>query len=158
MNTDIERRKNEVAKPADFFSRFREEMDDFISNFTGGLPDSPFAIALDSRGFAVDVAESNGSVDITAELPGVESDDVDVTVDGGSLIISAEKQAEKKSEDENWQRVERSYGSFRRVIPLGFIPQADKLEAELKKGVLRITVPKPAERAAKAKKVAVKAA
>lgn len=158
MGTNLQNRKSELAKTGDFFSRFRQEMDDFISGFTGGMPESPFAIALENRGFAVDVAESNGAIEVTAELPGLEADDVDVTVDGGSLVISAEKQAEKKTEDKNWHRVERSYGSFRRVVPLGFVPDPDKLKAELKKGVLHISVPKPAEKAEKAKKITVKAA
>ncbi len=157
MSTNIERRKGEVEKPADLFSRFRREMDELISSFSGSLPDNPFTIALENRGFAVDVAESDKSVEITAELPGIESDDVEVTVEGGSLIISAKKEAEKKTEDKNWQRVERSYGSFERVIPLGFIPEPDKLSAELKKGVLKVTVPKPAQKKPAAKKIAVKA-
>ncbi|MEZ5811067.1 MAG: Hsp20/alpha crystallin family protein [Rhizobiaceae bacterium] len=157
MSTNPQKTKGELAKPTDLFGRFRQEMDDFISNFTTGLPDSPFAFALDDRGFAIDVAETDGAVEVTAELPGLDSDDVEVTVDGGSLTISAEKQAEKKVEDKNWHRVERSYGSFKRIIPLGFVPDADSLEAELKKGVLHVTVPKPAEKNEKAKKVAVKA-
>lgn len=156
MSTDPQKPKGDLAKPTDFFGRFRQEMDDFISNFTTGMPDNPFAFALDDRGFAIDVAETDDAVEVTAELPGLESDDVDVTVESGSLTISAEKQAEKKTKDKNWHRVERSYGSFRRVIPLGFIPDADSLSAELKKGVLHVTVPKPAEKTEKAKKIAVK--
>ena len=157
MSSDLQSSKSDLARPADFFGRFRQEMDDLISNFASGLPESPFAIALENRGFAVDIAETNGDIEVTAELPGIESDDVEVTVEGGSLVISAEKQAEKKSEDKNWQRVERSYGSFRRVIPLGFIPKPDTLEAELKKGVLHVKIPKPADTKPEAKKIAVKA-
>ena len=156
MSNDLQDQKTDVTKATDFFSRFRREMDDFISNFTGGIPDSPFTIALDDRGFAVDVAESNGHIEVTAELPGIESDDVDVVLKDGSLVISAEKEAEKKSEDKNWHRVERSYGSFRRRVPLGFIPDHNKLEAELKNGILRVTIPKPAEKKSEAKKIAVK--
>ncbi|MEX0344633.1 MAG: Hsp20/alpha crystallin family protein [Rhizobiaceae bacterium] len=157
MSSDLQTSKSDLSKPQDFLGRFRQEMDDFISNFTSGIPESPFAIALENRGFAVDIAETNGDIEVTAELPGIESDDVEVTVEGGSLVISAEKQAEKKSEDKNWQRVERSYGSFRRVIPLGFVPELDTLEAELKKGVLHVKIPKPAEAKPEAKKIAVKA-
>ncbi len=156
MSNELRDQKTELTKATDFFSRFRREMDDFISNFTGGIPDSPFTISLDDRGFAVDVAESNGHIEVTAELPGVESDNVNVVLKDGSLVISAEKEAEKKTEDKNWHRVERSYGSFRRIVPLGFVPDHDKLEAELKNGILRVTIPKPAVKKAEEKKIAIK--
>lgn len=157
MTSKDPNKSREIARPSDIFSRFRQEMDDFISGFSRGLPDSPFNQVFGGGGFAVDVSESDNSVDITAELPGLESSDIDVSVEGGSLTISAEKKNEEKSEGKNWHRVERSYGSFNRVIPLGFVPDADRLEASLEKGVLHITVPKPAQSEPTAKKIEVKA-
>ena len=114
MTSKDPNKSQEIARPSDIFSRFRQEMDDFISGFSRGLPDSPFNQVFGGGGFAVDVSESDNSVDITAELPGLESSDIDVSVEGGSLTISAEKKNEEKSEGKNWHRVERSYGSFNR--------------------------------------------
>jgi HSP20 family protein len=108
----------------------------------------------------IDIAESKDAIDLTAELPGVDEKDVDVTLADGVLTIRGEKKAERdeKDKDKNWHVVERSYGSFSRTISLPFDPDSAKVEAEFEKGVLHIHLPKPAEVAKKQQKIEVKKA
>jgi HSP20 family protein len=106
----------------------------------------------------IDIAETKDEVNVTAELPGVDEKDVDVTLGEGMLIIRGEKKSERDEtdKDRNWHVVERSYGSFSRSIALPFAPDASKVEANFDKGILRIRLPKPAEVASKQQKIEIK--
>jgi HSP20 family protein len=97
---------------------------------------------------------------VTAELPGVDEKDLDVTLANEVLTIRGEKRTERDEEDKdkNWHVVERSFGSFTRAIPLPFDPDATKVEARFDKGVLRIRLPKPGEVAKKQQKIEIKKA
>lgn len=108
----------------------------------------------------IDIVESKDAIDLTAELPGVEEKDVDVTLADGMLTIRGEKKTERdeRDKDKNWHVVERSYGSFSRAIPLPFDPDPAKVEAKFDKGVLHIHLPKPAEVAKKQQKIEIKKA
>jgi HSP20 family protein len=121
--------------------------------------------ALLSRGFGADtlspktdIAESKDAIDLTAELPGVDEKDLDLTLDNGMLTIRGEKRTERdeQDKDKNWYVVERSYGSFSRTISLPFDPDLAKVEAKFDKGVLHIHLPKPAEVAQKQQKIEIK--
>jgi HSP20 family protein len=103
----------------------------------------------------VDVAEMEDEIKVSAELPGLDNEDIDVSLSDDVLTISGEKKEEKEEKGKNYYRSERSYGAFRRDIPLPSQVDADKVDAVFQKGVLTITLPKTAE--AKAKKVTVKA-
>jgi HSP20 family protein len=106
----------------------------------------------------IDVAESKDAIDVTAELPGVDENDVDITLADDVLTIRGEKKSEREEQDKdkNWHVVERSYGSFSRSIPLPFEPDATKVEAKFDKGVLRIRLPKSEEVTKKEQKVEIK--
>ena len=120
---------------------------------------SPFArFSSDILSPKIDVAESKGAIDITAELPGVDEKDVDVTLADDVLTIRGEKKSEREEQDKdrNWHVVERSYGSFSRAIPLPFEPDAAKVEAKFDKGVLRIRLPKSEEVTKKEQKIEIK--
>jgi len=106
----------------------------------------------------IDIAESKEAIDITAELPGVEEKDVEVTLADGVLTIRGEKKSERDETDsgKNWHLVERSYGSFSRSIGLPFEPDSGKVEAKFDKGVLRVHLPKPPEVAKKQQKIEIK--
>ena len=122
---------------------------------------SPLAgLGSDMLAPRIDIAESKDAIDLTAELPGVDEKNVDVTLADGVLTIRGEKKAERdeKDKDKNWHVVERSYGSFSRTIPLPFDPDSAKVEANFEKGVLHIHLPKPAEVAKKQQKIEVKKA
>ena len=104
---------------------------------------------------SVDVVDRGKAIEITAELPGLDKDDVKIAVSDGSLTLSGEKRVESETNDENGcYRVERAYGSFRRVLPLPEEVNLEKVDARFKNGVLKITLPKTKEGAA-ARKIAI---
>ncbi|MCE5262672.1 MAG: Hsp20/alpha crystallin family protein [Deltaproteobacteria bacterium] len=86
------------------------------------------------------VGESD--VVVTAELPGVDPERVDVSVVGDTLTISGSREAEPLKEGENYHRQERSHGRFTRSLQLPFHVEAGKVDAKYEKGVLRITLPR----------------
>jgi HSP20 family protein len=108
----------------------------------------------------VDIAESKDAIEVTAELPGVDEKDLDVTLANRMLTVRGEKKStrDEQDKDKNWHVVERSYGSFSRTIPLPFDPDPAKVEAKFDKGVLHIHLPKPAEVAKKQQKIEIKKA
>jgi HSP20 family protein len=97
-----------------------------------------------------DVTETKDSVSITAEIPGLEAKDVEVSVFGDMLTIKGEKKAEKEEKDEYHHVVERTYGAFSRMVRLPTPVAADEIKATFKNGVLTVTLPKTEEAKAKA--------
>jgi HSP20 family protein len=93
----------------------------------------------------VDVSESGKEVRITAELPGLDEKDVEVTVTNNMLTIKGEKKVEKEEEEGDYYHSERSYGYFDRTIALPQGIDADNAKAQFKKGVLKVTIPKKPE-------------
>jgi len=95
----------------------------------------------------VDVAEDEKAVTLTAELPGVDEKDIDVSLVDDQLTIRGEKRSEhdeKKEEDgRTLHRVERSYGAFQRTLALPHKVDPEHISAQFKDGVLKITLPKP---------------
>ena len=75
-----------------------------------------------------------------------------------SLVIAGEKRAEKETKEKDWQMVERSYGAFRRIVPLPFSPDRKKIDATFDKGVLKVKIGKPAELLAKTVEIPIKKA
>jgi HSP20 family protein len=92
----------------------------------------------------VDVAETSDEIRVTAELPGMKEDDVEVTLSDGGLVIQGEKRIEKEEKEKNYYRVERSYGKFHRSIPLPGKVDDKNVNASFQNGVLTITLPKAA--------------
>jgi HSP20 family protein len=104
---------------------------------------------------AVDIKEDESGYQITAELAGMRVEDVNVELDGNVLTISGERSFEKKDDKEGYHRVERRYGSFSRRFFLPDSVDGSKIDAGMRDGLLRITVPKA--EATKARKIAVRA-
>jgi HSP20 family protein len=136
----------------DPFRSMRREMEDMFRT----LGDKASSLTLGSGAPAVNVAETPQAVEVTAELPGVEEKDIKVTVDGNRLVISGEKKQETKREEKDWHVEERSYGSFYRAMSLPFTPEDGAVQAHLDKGVLHVSVKKPAEAAQSKKTVEIK--
>lgn len=103
--------------------------------------------ALTTAGFAppVDIYEDEDKLTLKMEAPGINSDDIDIRVDGNVLTVSGERRLEKEEKKENFRRVERSYGSFTRSFTLPYAADTNKIEANFDNGVLQIDVPKRAE-------------
>jgi HSP20 family protein len=103
----------------------------------------------------VDVKEEDKEIIVSAELPGMDQKDIDVTVANDSIRISGEK---KQEEEKGYYRRETFYGTFERVIDLPAEVDENKAEAEFSKGVLTIRLPKSEEAQAKHKKIKIKSA
>jgi HSP20 family protein len=142
-----------VRREEDPFFTLRREMDRLFDDFWGSSLLEPYG-TFNPR---VDVTETETEVKVTAELPGLDEKDVEVSLTQNMLTLSGEKKAEKEDKGENYYRVERSYGSFRRTIPLPIEVEADKVEAIFKNGVLNVVLPKTAQAQAR-KKIAIKSA
>lgn len=106
----------------------------------------------------IDMAETDDSIEITAELPGVDQKDLDVSVEGDVLTLKGEKKSESEEKKKDFHVVERSYGAFRRAIRLPGNVDPDKVNATFDKGVLKVSMPKPEEARQNRRRIEVKSA
>jgi HSP20 family protein len=121
---------------------------DLMGGFRG--TELPFPV----RGYpSVDISETENNVLVKAELPGLDPRDVDLSIERDTLIIRGEKKQESEEKQENYHRIERSYGSFHRSIPLPCKCDPDKVKAKFKNGVLTVTLPK--DRSARPRRVTI---
>ncbi len=136
-------------RPFRELSSFRGEMDKLWDRFFG---ERPFAKDLsEAWSPSVDISETEDTIFVKAELPGLEAKDVDVSLSGELLTIKGEKKKEKEEKDEHHHYIERYEGTFQRSFRLPVAVHADKVEASFENGVLKVTLPK----AEKAKKKAI---
>jgi HSP20 family protein len=105
---------------------------------------------------AINVAETKDVFEVTAELPGVDEKDIKVSLDENQLVISGEKKVESTREEKDWHVEERSYGSFYRSMSLPFEPEDGAVEAHFDKGVLHLTIRKPAKATKVSKMIDIK--
>ena len=122
---------------------------EFDRNFFDNRTDSPWSPS-------VNISESEDGYVITAELPGINKEDIDIDLKDNTLTLKGEKKAEKKEEKENYIRVERSYGKFQRRFHISDDIDISKVDANFKDGVLRIDLKKKEEAKPKQVKVEVK--
>ena len=105
-----------------------------------------------------DITENDIELTMTAELPGLEQKDVEISIQDGMLLLKGEKAEERKEGDEKrYHLFERTYGSFQRAFTLPRSVDASKITAEFDKGVLKVHIPKTAEAVAKTRKIEIKA-
>ncbi|GBD99921.1 spore protein SP21 [bacterium BMS3Abin07] len=140
------------------FTRLQREMDEFFESFARGFDMEPF-FGRRSGSFSpnVDVTENDKEIKISAELPGMDDKDIDVTLDGDSLTIKGEKKDEKEEKGRDYYRMERSYGSFSRTIPIPVEVETEKARASFKKGLLTVTIPKTARAIESKRKIQINA-
>lgn len=147
-----------VTRGANPIAAFQDEMNKLFSNFFGDVS-LPTWMRRDEGALvspAMDVTENDKEFKITAELPGIEAKDVQITTSEGYVTIKGEKKEEKKEEKEGYFRQERSYGSFQRVVALPDTASFDKAEATFKNGVLSLSIPKKAGAQSKERKIEIK--
>jgi HSP20 family protein len=113
------------------------------------------SLAMPSFVPAVDVYEDEHNITLTAEVPGIEEKDLNITVENGVLTLSGERKIENEETKENFQRIERSYGRFGRSFTLPPSVDAEDVKAEFANGVLKITLAKRAEAKPKQVKIEV---
>jgi HSP20 family protein len=137
------------------FDRIRREMDRIWDSFLEGRPVR--RVEEDREWLpSVDVSETKSDLVIKAELPGLDSKDIDISMNNGYLTIRGEKKNEKEEREESYHLIERNYGLFTRSVRLPKEVQSDKITASFKNGVLKITLPKSDE--AKKKEIKIKVA
>ena len=146
-------KRSAALSARDPFAALRREMNALFDDFFPGVGEASGPLGTFMP--RVDVKEMDGEIRVTAEMPGMEEKDVEISVDGDMLTIKGEKKEEKEEKGEESYRLERSYGSFRRSIGLPCAVNADKASAKYKQGVLTVTLPKAAE--SKKKTIQVKA-
>jgi len=94
---------------------------------------------------AVDIFETENDLVMTAEVPGIDEKDIEIKIEDNTLILKGARKFEKETKEENYHRIERSYGSFYRAFTLPNSIDPEKIQAEHENGVLKITMPKRTE-------------
>lgn len=130
------------------FGEWQDELDRIIG---GVLGESGRPATL---GYRVDVREDSEHVYVEAELPGLASEDIEITLDDGTMTIAGEKKFEREESQENYTVRERRYGKFNRTFELPSVVDEDQVRATLKDGVLLVTLDKREE--LKPKRIEVK--
>jgi HSP20 family protein len=102
---------------------------------------------------SVDIYESENSLVLTAEVPGVDENNIEIKIEDNTLSLKGERKFEKETSEENYHRIERSYGSFYRSFTIPRNVDQEKIKAEHDNGVLRINMPKKPESKPKTVKV-----
>lgn len=144
-------RRQSMMRPEDTFRSFQHEMDRMFDELWGGGLRSPWMGRMDERLStfmpSVDVCESKDSIEVTAELPGMSDEDIQVNLspNADQLMLRGEKKFEEEKREHDFYRSERSYGSFQRTIALPAPVDPDKIEAKFRNGVLSVHLPKRAD-------------
>jgi HSP20 family protein len=149
------------------FGALKKEVDRLFEDFGDTFWRQPFrSLARFERAWAnklaptpvVDISETDKGYEITAELPGLDEKNIEVSLANGGLTIKGEKKEEKEEKKKDYYLSERRYGAFERYFALPEGVDATKIEATFKNGVLKVALPKTPEAQKPAKKIEVKAA
>jgi HSP20 family protein len=132
-------------------------MNRLFDGFDRGFLTEPFEGRFESFRPRVDVSETDKEIRIAAELPGMDERDIRVSVSKDALTIKGEKKEEKEDKGKAYYHMERSYGSFLRTIPLPAEVDSEKINAEFRKGILTVTMPKTAKAIEKNRKIPITA-
>ncbi len=132
---------------------FQQEVNRLFQNFFGDLSPTFESFATFP---AVTVSDNGAEVVVTAEVPGMDADDIEITAEGNVLTLTGQKRDEKRDEKENMYRVERSFGSFLRRVQLPANVDNEAAQAELHRGVLTLRLPKVASERSRSIKVMAK--
>jgi HSP20 family protein len=156
---------DEDDRPYESFLRemdsLHKEMDRLFEDFWKGSGSHTFMTRpwiKDDLSPRIDETEDENAFHIRVELPGMGEDDVDITLSGGVLTIRGEKKREDEEKGKDYYRSERSFGAFRRSLPIPVEVDEGEIEAKFEKGVLYIELPKTEEARSKVKHIPVKAA
>lgn len=139
-------------EPAESLATLRREVDRLFEDFFDGGPQHFWG-----RGAApaVEVCDTTDAVVVKAQVPGVSKDQLHVDITDETLTLKGEMKEEEKKAGKNYSRREFHYGAFERIIALPTAVQADKATAQLKDGVLEITLPKSASAQANVKQIPI---
>jgi HSP20 family protein len=152
-----------TRQPGDFtdqliepFTQLKTEVDRLFESFPFRLP--ALKLGRFASAPALEMSETEKSYKITAELPGIDPENVDVTFEDGLLRIAGEKTQEREENERGYRLSERSYGAFERMVTLPSAADPDKIDAKFKNGVLTITVAKHSEKKQNVRQIKVQKA
>ncbi len=152
----IEDRPLDLWRGGGFFSDIESGMDCLFDEVFG---DSCVTYVVpETRGVyspRIDINETAGSINVSAEMPGMDQNDIDVSIHDGILTISGEKKVQEGEKVMNYYHAERSYGCFTRDISLPDTVDINKVEAGYKNGVLSVRVPKTQEALEESRKIPI---
>lgn len=122
----------------------REKMNRLFEDVFTGQSEGK-ELAASSWAPAVDIFETENDLVMTAEVPGIDEKDIEIKIEDNTLILKGARKFEKETKEENYHRIERSYGSFYRAFTLPNSIDPERIQAEHENGVLKITMPKRTE-------------
>lgn len=131
-------------EPWSLVNRLHQDLDRLMSREFGSVEDESLG-AVSEWMPAVDVQETKDSFVITADLPGVKAEDIDVTMENGVLSLRGQRSHEARTEEKGFRRIERSTGQFFRRFALPDVADADSIEAKCEHGVLTVKIAKRPE-------------
>jgi HSP20 family protein len=140
----------------DPFRELRSLQDEMTRLFSGVMPANREEMTHGAWAPSVDIYEDTNRLILEAELPGMNRDDFDISVENNVITLKGERKFEKKTEGDNYHRVERSYGTFTRSFTLPQTVTAEGATADFENGVLRVALPKREE--TKARKIEISGA
>jgi len=132
---------------------FQNDFDRLFNSFIN-IPEEETSLSTFSP--SVDIEEKEKEFRIIAELPGLSKEEITINIKDNLLSISGEKKQEKKTEDENYHRTERIFGSFQRTFRLPEYADQDNIAAEYKNGILNVSIPKLEESISKNVEIKIK--
>lgn len=139
----------------DPFRELRSLQDEMTRLFAGVSPRSGRdEVTLGAWSPSVDIFENGDKLVLEAELPGMKRGDFELSIENNVITLKGERKFEKKTDEDNYHRVERSYGAFTRSFTLPQTVSAEGAEAEFSNGILRVTLPRREE--TKARKIEIK--
>ncbi len=121
------------------FPRFTNEMEDMMGRFFGDGGEE-WKVARFTP--SLNVSETEGAYEISAELPGLKPEEVNVELKDGNLWISGKKEEEHEEKGKTFHRIERRYGEFRRMVELPSAVEEEQIHAKFENGLLSVNVPK----------------
>ena len=142
-------------KPFGELERMRNEVDRLWDTFFEGKPRRRKG-GEDGEWFpSLDVLETKSDLVVQAELPGMDPKDIDISLSDGTLIIKGERKQEKEEKEKDYHLIERSYGTFARMVRLPKEVKRDKISASYKDGILKVILPKSNQAMTKEVKIKV---
>ncbi|MGD0919833.1 MAG: Hsp20/alpha crystallin family protein [Thermodesulfobacteriota bacterium] len=142
------------TNPFKEIEKARSEMDRLWDTFLFGRPQEIKFQEKEEWQPAIDVTETKKEIIVSVEIPGMNPEEIDITLSGRTLTFKGEKKQGEKEKEENYHIIERSIGSFTRSIALFKEVESDKISASYKDGVLKVTLPKSND--AKKKQIKIK--
>jgi len=141
---------NQLIEP---FTQLRNEVDRLFESFPFRMP--TLKLGRFATAPALEMTETKKAYKLTAELPGIEPENVEVTFDEGLLRIAGEKKEEREENERGYRLSERTYGAFERFVELPPGANPEKIDAKFKNGVLTISVAKNGEEKRNVRRISI---